>query len=100
MQIELTAEQREFVRRAVETGRVRREEDAVQQALDLWVEREREREELLAAIDVAEVSVAQGEVRMMPEGSGCQLAEEIHQRGIARLAAKRLAEPNGLPALA
>jgi Arc/MetJ-type ribon-helix-helix transcriptional regulator len=89
MQIKLTAEQREFVRRAVETGRVRREEDAVQQALDLWVEREREREEILAAIDVAEASVAQGQVRIMPEGSGQQLAEEIHQRGLERLAAKK-----------
>jgi len=43
MQINLTVEQREFVRRALETGRVRREEDVVKQALDLWVERERER---------------------------------------------------------
>ena len=32
MQIDLTTEQREFARRALETGRVRREEDAVKQA--------------------------------------------------------------------
>ena len=85
MQIELTAEQREFVRRAVETGRVPRAEDAVQQALDLWVEREREREELLAAIDKAEASVAHGYVRVLEPGSTRQLAEEIHQRGLTRL---------------
>jgi Arc/MetJ-type ribon-helix-helix transcriptional regulator len=88
VQIELTAEQREFVRRALETGRVRREEDAVKQALDLWVEREREREELLAAIDEAEASIARGDVRIMPPGSARQLAEEVHRRGMMRLAAK------------
>jgi Arc/MetJ-type ribon-helix-helix transcriptional regulator len=89
MQIQLTAEQREFVRRAVETGRVHREEDAVKQALDMWVERERQREEILAAIDEAEASVARGEVRIMPPGSARQLAEEVHQRGMARLAAAK-----------
>jgi len=88
MQIELTTEQREFVRRAVETGRVLREEDAVKQALDLWIEREREREEILAAIDEAEASVRRGRVRIMPPDSACKLAEEVHQRGMARLAAK------------
>jgi Arc/MetJ-type ribon-helix-helix transcriptional regulator len=40
MEIKLNAEQREFVCRAVETGRARREEDAIKQALDLWIERE------------------------------------------------------------
>ncbi|HWB48254.1 MAG TPA: hypothetical protein VG651_04015 [Stellaceae bacterium] len=86
MQIELTDEQREFVRRAVDTGRVGRAEDAVQQALDLWVEREREREEILAALDVAEAELARGEGMIITKESMRQLAEEVHQRGLARLA--------------
>ncbi len=60
MQIELSEEADEFIRRAVETGRHRRPEDAVREALELWIERERRREELLAALDQAEASVARG----------------------------------------
>jgi Arc/MetJ-type ribon-helix-helix transcriptional regulator len=89
MEIKLNAEQKEFVRRAVETGRARKEEDAIKQALDLWVERERRREELLALIDKGDASLAAGEVRTIEAGSAKQLAEEVHQRGMARLAAKR-----------
>jgi Arc/MetJ-type ribon-helix-helix transcriptional regulator len=47
MQIDLTPEQDELVRRAIETGRHRCPEDAVREALALWVEYERRREELL-----------------------------------------------------
>jgi Arc/MetJ-type ribon-helix-helix transcriptional regulator len=43
MQIDLTAEQQDFVRQAVESGRFARAEDAVQAALTLWGERERRR---------------------------------------------------------
>ena len=57
MQIELTAEQQDFIRRAIKTGRVQKAEDALQQALELWVDRERRREEILAAIDEAEASL-------------------------------------------
>ena len=89
MQIELSEEADEFIRRAIETGRHRRAEDAVREALELWIERERRREELLAALDIAEASVARGEVRLMQSGSSRKLAEEIHQRGAARLAARK-----------
>jgi Arc/MetJ-type ribon-helix-helix transcriptional regulator len=91
MQIELTAEQREFVRRAVETGRVRREEDAVQQALDLWVEREREREEILAAIDIAEAELARGEEIVLTKESMRELVEDVKRRGRERVVAKKRA---------
>jgi Arc/MetJ-type ribon-helix-helix transcriptional regulator len=43
MRIALTPEQKDFLRRAVESGRFERAEDAVQEALGLWVERERRR---------------------------------------------------------
>ena len=88
MQIDLTPEQSEFIRMAIETGRLQRPEDAVQEALTLWVERERRREEILAAIDEAEASLARGEGRIITQESMRELAEEVHRRGLARLAAK------------
>jgi Arc/MetJ-type ribon-helix-helix transcriptional regulator len=89
MQIELTPEQRDFVRRAIDTGRLKRAEDAVQQGLELWIERERRRDEILAAIDEAEDSLARGEGRIITKSSMRQLAEEVHQRGLARLATEK-----------
>ena len=85
MRIELSGEQDEFIRRAVETGRFTSAEEAVQDALALWIERERRREELLAAIDEADASLARGEGRAVTRESMRELAEEVHQRGIARL---------------
>ena len=43
MNVELTPDQRAFVQRAIESGRLDCEEDAVQEALALWEERERTR---------------------------------------------------------
>ena len=88
MQVELTAEQRDFVRRVVAAGRVRNPEGAVQEALALWVERERRREEILAAIDQAEASLAQGEGLVITESSMRELAEDVKRRGRARLVAE------------
>jgi putative addiction module CopG family antidote len=41
MEVKLTPDQKAFVRDAIESGRLKREEDAVQEALALWEERER-----------------------------------------------------------
>jgi Arc/MetJ-type ribon-helix-helix transcriptional regulator len=89
MQIDLTPEQRDFIRRAMDEGRLERAEEAVQQGLELWIERERRRDEILAAIDEAEASLARGEGRIITEESMRKLAEEVHQRGLARLAAEK-----------
>jgi Arc/MetJ-type ribon-helix-helix transcriptional regulator len=89
MQLELTREQSDFVRLAIESGRLQRPEDAIQEALALWVERERRRAEILAKIDEAEASVARGEGRIVTRESMRDLAEEVHQRGLARLAADK-----------
>jgi putative addiction module CopG family antidote len=86
MQIDLTPEQQDFVRQAVESGRFARAEDAVQAALTLWVERERRRAEILAAIDAARASIARGEGIEITEESMRVLAEEIKQLGRAQLA--------------
>ena len=90
MEVHLTPDQQAFVRQAIESGRLRHEEEAVQEALSLWEERERARAEVLAAVDEAEASLASGEGRVITEDSMRQLAEEVKQRGRARLAAERL----------
>ncbi len=87
MDIQLTPDQQAFVRQAIESGRLRREEEAVQEALGLWEERERARAEVLAAVDEAEASLARGEGRAVTDRSMRQLAEEVKRRGRARLAA-------------
>jgi putative addiction module CopG family antidote len=89
MNVELTPDQRAFVQRAIESGRLSREEDAVQEALALWEERERRRLEILAMVDEAEASLARGEGREITEDSMKALAEEIKQRLRRRIAAER-----------
>jgi Arc/MetJ-type ribon-helix-helix transcriptional regulator len=89
MQIDLTAEQQDFIRRALDDGRLKGAEDAIRQGLELWVERERRRDEILAAIDAAETSLANGSGRIITRESMRELAEEVHQRGLARLAAEK-----------
>jgi Arc/MetJ-type ribon-helix-helix transcriptional regulator len=51
MQITLTTDQEAFVLQAIKTGRFRRPEDAVTEALLLWEERELLRSEFLASLD-------------------------------------------------
>ena len=88
MEVHLTPDQKAFVRQAIESGRLGREEDAVQEALFLWEERERTRAEIVAAVDVAEASIARGEGRTITQESMRQLADEVKQRGRSRLAAE------------
>ena len=61
MQIDLTPEQDDIVRHAIAAGRIARPEDAVAEALVDWIERERQRTELIASLDEAEASIARGE---------------------------------------
>jgi putative addiction module CopG family antidote len=89
MEVDLTADQKEFIRRAIETGRFRRAEDAVREALLLWEERERRRAEILAAVDTAEASLARGEGRAVTQQSMHELANEVKQRGRLRLEAEQ-----------
>jgi Arc/MetJ-type ribon-helix-helix transcriptional regulator len=91
MNVELTIDQKAFARQAVETGRLDREEDAVQEALELWEDRERSRAQILAAVDRAGASLARGEGRIITEESMRRLAADVKQRGRARLAAEQAA---------
>ena len=89
MEVQFTPDQKAFVRQAIESGRLRREEDAAKEAFSLWEERERTRAEILAAVDEAEASLARGEGRMITQESMRELAGQVKRRGRARLAAER-----------
>jgi putative addiction module CopG family antidote len=89
MEVQFTPDQRAFVRQAIESGRLRHEDDAVREALRLWEERERNRAEILAAVDEAEASIARGEGRPITQDSMRELAAEVKRRGRARLAAQQ-----------
>jgi len=90
MDVQLTPEQEAFIRQAIETGRLHRKEDAVQEAMSLWEGRERRRLEILIAVDQAEASLARGEGRRITTHEEVtQLAADIKRRGMARLAAEQ-----------
>ena len=88
MEVQLTSDQKAFARRAVESGRLKSEEEAVQQALALWEGRERRRVEFLATLDEARASLARGEGREITPESMQRLSAEIKARGRARLLAE------------
>ena len=85
----MTPDQEACIRQAIETGRFQREEDVVREALSLWEERERKRAEFLATPDDAKASLARGEGRIITQQSMRELAEEVKQRGLARLATEQ-----------
>jgi Arc/MetJ-type ribon-helix-helix transcriptional regulator len=87
MDVNLTPDQKAFARCAIESGRLRSEQDAVQEALALWEERERQRTEFLLTLDDAKASLARGEGRIITPQSVQQLAQEVKERGRARLLA-------------
>ena len=89
MEVHLTPDQEAFVRQAIETGRFHRVEEAVHEALSLWEERERKRAEFLATLDDAKASLARGEGRTIMQQSMRELAEDVKQRGQARLASEQ-----------
>ncbi len=91
MEVRLTADQEALVRQAIESGRLHSAEDAVEEALSLWEERERKRAEFLATLDDAKACLARGEGRVINQQSMRALAEEVKQRGKARLASEQSA---------
>ena len=88
MDVDLAPEQKAFVRRAIESGRLHSEQDAVQEALTSWEERERQRAEFLLTLEDARASLARGEGRVITDESMQQLASEVKERGRARLLAE------------
>ncbi len=88
MNVELTPDQRALVEKAIESGRIGGEEEAVQQALALWEERERRRLEIIAMVEEAEASLARGEGREITEASMKELTAEVKARVRLRVAAE------------
>ncbi|MGH7187564.1 MAG: hypothetical protein ACREF0_00065 [Acetobacteraceae bacterium] len=76
---------------ALATSAGRSAGEIVQEALALWEEHQNTR--ALAAfrdsLDEAEASLAQGKGRVITQQSMRELAEEVHQRGLARLASEQ-----------
>ena len=89
MDLQFTPDQKAFIREAIERGRFRRTEDAVQEAMSLWEERERVRAEIRAAIDVSEASLEHGKGRVITPASMRSLASAVKRRGRARLQAEQ-----------
>jgi Arc/MetJ-type ribon-helix-helix transcriptional regulator len=81
MEVRLTPNQEAFVRQAIESGRLHRPEDAVEQALSLWEERERERAVFLASLEIAKAAAARGEGRIITQQSMRELSEDVSRRG-------------------
>src|SRR5260370_39315207 len=77
MQIDLTPEQQEFVRQAIESGRFERPEDVVQAAMTLWVDRERRRAEILTAVAIARASTRSGDSIEINQDSRRALDEDV-----------------------
>lgn len=88
MDIQLSPDQRAFIRDAIASGRLRREEDAVHEALALWEQRERARAQILVAADAAEASIARGMGKSITADSMRHLADEVKNRGRSRLTAE------------
>jgi Arc/MetJ-type ribon-helix-helix transcriptional regulator len=93
MDVHLSPDQKAFARRAIESGRLHSEQDAVQEALALWEERERQRTEFLLTLDEAKASLVRGEGRVITKQSLQQLAEEVKERGRARFLAELTTTP-------
>ena len=89
MNVELTPDQRAFVQKAIESGRFDRADEAIEEALALWEERERRRIEILAMLDEADASFARGEGIPITEESVPVLIEEAKRRLHKRIEAER-----------
>ena len=83
MDVQLAPDQKAFARRAIESGRLHSEQDAVEEALALREERQRQRTEFLLALDDAKASFARGEGRIITQESMRELAQQVKEHGRA-----------------
>ena len=83
MEINLTPGQKAFVMYAIETGRLQRTEEAVEEALVLWEDHERKRVEILMAIDESESDIAAVRYSEYTIATLPQLAEELKREARA-----------------
>lgn len=83
MNVDLTPDQKAFVRQAIESGRLADESDAIREALSSWEERERARVETLAALDEAEADIQGQRFADYSNATLPQLAEELKREATA-----------------
>jgi hypothetical protein len=67
MEVHPTPGQEDIIRQAIESGRIHRPEDAVEEALSLWEERERQRLEKRSA-DLKKAQAAGASIRELRKG--------------------------------
>jgi putative addiction module CopG family antidote len=90
MELRLSPDQEAFIRQAIDAGRFQNSEEAVQEAMHLWEERERRRLEILAAVDQAEASLARGEGQTISSPAELEaFAHDIRRRGLERLSSEQ-----------
>jgi len=84
MQVNLTPGQETVVKYAIDSGRLQRAEEAVEEALLLWEERERNRIEILMAVDEAERDLAAVRVTEYTATTLPQLAADLKREARIR----------------
>jgi hypothetical protein len=90
MEISLTFDQETYLAQiAARTGRSA--DEAVQEALAEWVDRQTALLDFRATLDEAQASIVGGEGIEITQDSMRDLAEDVKRRGLERVAAKRLA---------
>ncbi|MFN0104089.1 MAG: type II toxin-antitoxin system ParD family antitoxin [Bryobacteraceae bacterium] len=85
MEINLTPGQKAFVRYAIESGRLQRPEEAVEEALVMWEDHERKRVEILMAVDESENDIDAGRYIEYTNATLPQLAEDLKREARARV---------------
>ena len=91
MQILLNPEQRSFVELGIQQGRFHDPEEAMQQALSLWIVRERVRLELLAEIEAGDASPREKDTVLDSDEEIADFLAGLEQRGLIRLSNCKLA---------
>ena len=86
MQFEPTPEQISFINQAVASGRFNAPEEAISDALNLWLARERSRMEIIAALEAAEAEIDRGDCTYYTRDELPRLAEELKQEARTRRA--------------
>ncbi len=87
MEITLTPDQEALIEYGVERGRFKDSHEAVQKALEIWEDLERDHIELLLSLDKAEADIAAGNFIECDQEDLKELAEQIKREGRMRRAA-------------
>ena len=83
MEVQLTPDQEEFIRKGMDEGRYKSADEAVQEAMAIWEDAQRSRLELLAALAEGDADIEAGRYREYDANSSPSLAEELKREGRA-----------------